>query len=134
MNYKFTFTFLCERAIDKACKKNSVLEKILRKKIDEIIKNPHHYKPLKYDLAGERRVHILKNFVLKFVIDEQNKKVTFIFCTEASTKGQTSRMESWPVRTKAHSPMPVTKRFRVRAVVAIWVGARLPGTSDKQAR
>ncbi|MBS3134034.1 type II toxin-antitoxin system RelE/ParE family toxin [Candidatus Woesearchaeota archaeon] len=45
----------------------------------KIVQNPQHCKPLKYDLAGERRVHIMKSFILKFEIDEQNKIVTFFF-------------------------------------------------------
>jgi len=69
----------CERSIDKLCKKNPLLKKSLENKMKEILQNPQHYKPLKYDLAGERRVHIMKNFVLKFEIDEQKQRVTFIF-------------------------------------------------------
>ena len=69
----------CQREIDKACKKNSLLRKVLENKINEILLNPHHYKPLGYGLAGERRVHIMKNQVLKFTIDEQNNRVIFIF-------------------------------------------------------
>ncbi len=79
MSYYFTFQLSCERSIEKACKKNPVMRKILESKIAEIIENPYHYKPLKYDLAGERRAHIMKSFILKFKIDEQNKKVIFIF-------------------------------------------------------
>ena len=79
MSYEFTFTVLCEKQIDKATRKNPVLRKIINNKINEIIINPHHYKPLRNELAGERRVHILKNQVLKFTIDEQNKMVIFIF-------------------------------------------------------
>ena len=52
----------CQRDIDKLWKKNPVLKKALEKKINEIIENPQHYKPLKYDLAGEKRVHIMKSF------------------------------------------------------------------------
>ena len=79
MSYKFTFTVICEKQIDKATRKNSLLRKIIENKITEIIINPYHYKPLAYDLAGERRVHIMKNQVLKFRIDEQNKIIIFIF-------------------------------------------------------
>jgi mRNA-degrading endonuclease RelE of RelBE toxin-antitoxin system len=79
MSYRFTFTSLCEKQISKATKKNPILRKILDNKINEIIFNPSHYKPLRNLLAGERRVHILKNMVLKFFIDEQNRKVVFIF-------------------------------------------------------
>ena len=68
----------CEKSIEKICKKNNILREVLEKKMNEIIQNPQHYKPLKYELAGERRVHIMKNFVLKFEIDELRKTVTFI--------------------------------------------------------
>ena len=79
MNYKFTFTNTCEKTINKATRKNPILEKVLTRKINQIILNPHRYKPLRHDLAGERRVHIMSNLILKFIIDEQNKIVIFIF-------------------------------------------------------
>ena len=69
----------CKKDIEKLCKKNPVLRGALEKKMNEILLNPQHYKPLKYELAGERRVHIMKNFVLKFEFDEMNKIVAFIF-------------------------------------------------------
>ena len=68
----------CEKSIEKLCKKNSVLREALENKMNEILENPQHYKPLKY-LAGERRVHIMKSFVLKFEINEATKTVIFIF-------------------------------------------------------
>jgi len=79
MNYKFTFLQGCERDIDKATKRNPLLKKILEKKINQILPDPHHYKPLRNVLVGERRVHIMNSLVLKFIIDEQNRKVIFIF-------------------------------------------------------
>ena len=69
----------CQRSVDKLCKKNPVLIAILEKKMSEILESPYHYKPLQYALAGERRVHIMKSFVLKFEIDEATKTITFIF-------------------------------------------------------
>ena len=68
-----------EKSIEKLCKKNPLLKEILEKKMKEILQNPQHYKPLKYDFAGERRVHIMKNFVLKFGIHESIQAVEFIF-------------------------------------------------------
>ena len=68
----------CQKNIEKLCKRNPVLAQILEKKMNEITQNPHHYKSLKYDLAGERRVHIMKSFVLKFMIHENNQTVEFI--------------------------------------------------------
>ena len=78
MSYDFAVHPKCREEIKKACKKNSHLETALNKKIKEILENPQHYKPLKYDFAGERRVHILKSFVLTVEIDETNKIVRFI--------------------------------------------------------
>ena len=68
----------CEKEINKACKRNPVLEKILKKKMNEIISNPFHYKPLGYELKGERRVHILKSFVLAFKIIPEENTVQFL--------------------------------------------------------
>ena len=65
--------------LNKLSKKDKMMYEIVMNKISKILENPQHYKPLKYDLAGERRVHIMKSFVLKFEVDEQNKIVTFIF-------------------------------------------------------
>ena len=79
MSYRFTFTTSCEKKIYKLCKKNPFLQKVLDKKISEILLNPQHYKPLKHDFAGERRVHIMKSFVLKYEINEKDKIVIFIF-------------------------------------------------------
>ena len=79
MSYTSVIEEKCRRDINKATKKNTILRKILDKKINEVILNPNHYKPLRHDLKGERRVHIMKSFILKFIIDEKNKSVVFIF-------------------------------------------------------
>ena len=64
--------------LEKAYKRDRKLYEATIKKIEDIVKNPHHYKPLRYDLKGRRRVHIEKSFVLTFRIDEAEQKVTFI--------------------------------------------------------
>jgi len=69
----------CKRDIEKLCNKNPVLKEALERKINKILENPNHFKPLRYGFAGERRVHVMKSFVLKFEVHEQNKIVTFIF-------------------------------------------------------
>jgi len=68
-----------QKVLNKLFKKDKVMYEQVMKKIEEIIQNPQHYKPLKYDLARERRVHIMKSFVLKFEINEQKQMITFIF-------------------------------------------------------
>ena len=78
MSYEIEITPSCHDTIKKLCKKNPVLEHALRNKVEEIAENPDHYKPLKYGLAGERRVHIMKSFVLRFELDETRKTITFL--------------------------------------------------------
>lgn len=68
-----------QRTLNKLSKKDKKTYEAIMNKIEEILENPQHYKPLKYDSAGERRVHIMKNFVLKFEVDESTKNVRFIF-------------------------------------------------------
>lgn len=79
MSYSFSFLPSCEKELTKHVKKNPSLKKAVYKKIKEIILDPYHYKPLRNKLAGERRVHIFKSYVLKFKIDEENNNVVFIF-------------------------------------------------------
>jgi mRNA-degrading endonuclease RelE of RelBE toxin-antitoxin system len=43
-----------EKKLKKIENKDPVMFKAARDKIEEIIKNPHHYKPLRYDLKGLR--------------------------------------------------------------------------------
>ncbi|WP_157860386.1 type II toxin-antitoxin system RelE family toxin [Methanosarcina acetivorans] len=68
----------CKKEIDKACKNNTLLKESLSKKIQEICESPFHYKPLRNELHGMRRVHILKSFVLIFNVDENKKSVTLV--------------------------------------------------------
>jgi YafQ family addiction module toxin component len=68
----------CKKEIDKVCKNNAPLKSSLSKKIQEICENPFHYKPLRNDFHGMRRVHIMKSFILIFSIDENEKSVTLV--------------------------------------------------------
>ncbi|RLJ00957.1 MAG: type II toxin-antitoxin system mRNA interferase toxin, RelE/StbE family [Candidatus Aenigmatarchaeota archaeon] len=64
--------------IAKKLKKNDIkLFKRLESKIDEILERPEHYKPLKGNMKGLRRVHI-GSFVILFEIKTKYLKfVTF---------------------------------------------------------
>jgi YafQ family addiction module toxin component len=65
-----------DRILRKLAKKNPVIHEALRGKVKEILKEPHHYKPLGNVMAGKRRVHV-GSFVLIFSIDEARKVVVF---------------------------------------------------------
>lgn len=66
---------LLKKKIRKLAKKNKSLAETLNKKIEEILRNPHHYKSLKQPMQNMRRVHIMKSFILIYSIDEKNKAV-----------------------------------------------------------
>lgn len=51
---------------------------IINKKVEQIRENPYHFKPLRGDMKGSRRVHIDKSFVLTYEIDEDNKIVRLL--------------------------------------------------------
>lgn len=58
----------------KLSKKDKVSFEYISKKIQEIIENPYHFKPLRNPMQNYRRVHI-GNYVLVFSIDESRKTV-----------------------------------------------------------
>ena len=65
---EFTREFLGR--MKKLKKKDSTLFKRLKSKIEEILENPTHYKPLRDDLKGTRRVHV-GHFVIIFKMKDE---------------------------------------------------------------
>lgn len=62
----------------KLAKKNKTRLQIIHKKVQQILENPYHFKPLRGDMHGARRVHIDKSFVLTYEIDEKKKLVRLL--------------------------------------------------------
>ena len=62
------------RIFKKLAKKNSNQMEIVARKIQEILGDPHRFKPMHFPLAGMRRAHF-GSYVLVFSIDEQRKSV-----------------------------------------------------------
>ena len=60
----------------KKIKSDFELQKILQNKIEEILENPHHCKPLRNVLKNKRRTH-LGSYVLIFAVQENEKPVVF---------------------------------------------------------
>jgi YafQ family addiction module toxin component len=57
-----------DRIFFKIGRKNPRQLEIINKKINQILENPEHYKPLRGDLHGTRRVHVDSSYVLTFEI------------------------------------------------------------------
>jgi len=67
-----------DKIFSKISKKNPRQLQIIFKKIKQIVENPYHFKPLRGDMYGARRVHIGKSFVLVYEIDEKKKVVRLL--------------------------------------------------------
>ena len=68
--YQIEVSDLADRKFHKIAKKNRVLFEAIDKKIEEIKRNPEHFKPLRYSMKNVRSVHF-GHFVLAFEIDHQ---------------------------------------------------------------
>ena len=73
--YGYVLRKSVEKIFFKLAKRNPKQLKIIKKKLKEILRDPHRYKNLRVPLQRFKRVHINKHFVLVFSIDEENKKV-----------------------------------------------------------
>ena len=78
MKYNLEISEELGRKFAKLSKKNKKQLEIINKKIEQILDNPHHFKPLRGDMHGSRRVHIGKSFVLTYEIKEEKKVVRLL--------------------------------------------------------
>jgi len=76
--YKLNIDNKLKKLFIKIKKKNRLLAEILKRKITEIIEDPYRFKPLTANMAGIRRVHIGKSFVLIYEILEKEKIVRLL--------------------------------------------------------
>jgi YafQ family addiction module toxin component len=78
MTYTLDISDQLDNQFAKIRKKDRKQLDIIDKKVQEILKNPYHFKPLRGDMHGARRVHISKSFVLIFEIDEKQKIIRLL--------------------------------------------------------
>ena len=78
MNYKLDVSQRLDRVFDKLSKKDKKSLEIINNKIKHILENPYQFKPLRNEMAGIRRVHIGKSFVLTYEILEGEKIVRIL--------------------------------------------------------
>jgi len=76
--YSIYLSETLEAKLDKLKKTDNNTLIIISKKVREIQNNPYHFKPLRHDLKGIRRVHIRKSFVLIYEIVEAEKAVKLL--------------------------------------------------------
>ena len=59
-------------------RKNKPLAEATERKITEILQAPYRFKPLRHQLAGCYRIHVLGSFVLIYQVDEKSKSVQIL--------------------------------------------------------
>jgi YafQ family addiction module toxin component len=67
-----------DRVFSRLQRKNPKQLLIIYKKVEQIVKDPYHFKPLRGDMHGARRVHIDKSFVLVYEIDSKKNVITLL--------------------------------------------------------
>ena len=78
MAYSLVISEQLDKKFKKLSDKNKVQLEIINKKVRQILENPYHFKPLRGDMHGSRRVHIDKSFVLTYEINERDKIVRLL--------------------------------------------------------
>lgn len=78
MKYNLYISEEADKNFKKLRKKDKKQMDIINKKVKQIVKNPYHFKPLKGDLKGARRVHVGKSFVIIYEINEKEKVVRIL--------------------------------------------------------
>lgn len=74
MKYKVRFSKEFEKSITKLRKKDKKRFSQIQKKIEEIINHPEHFKPLRNELKGFRRLHF-GPFVLIYKIEDEKIRI-----------------------------------------------------------
>lgn len=67
-----------DKLFSRLSSKNPKHLEMIFKKVQQIVKNPERFKPLRGDMHGSRRVHINKSFVLVYEVDEKNEIITIV--------------------------------------------------------
>lgn len=78
MAYLLEISEKLDAKFKKLAKKSRKQMEAIDAKVKQILENPYHFKPLKGDMHGSRRVHIEKSFILTYEIDEQGKTVKLL--------------------------------------------------------
>ena len=69
MNYTLEVPEHLDKEFRALSKRDKDTLEVIHKKIKQILENPTHFKPLRGDMKGARRVHIRGSFVLTYEIE-----------------------------------------------------------------
>ena len=78
MPYTLIISDEADKKFQKLKNRNKKQLEIIGNKIQQILENPYHFKPLRGEMHGARRVHIDKSFVLTYEVIETDKVVRIL--------------------------------------------------------
>ncbi len=67
-----------DKKFKKLQQKNKELLRLINRKVQDILVDPHRFKPLRKPLQNKRRVHVGGVFVLIYEVNEGEKLVTLL--------------------------------------------------------
>jgi len=76
--YRLAVKETLDRKFKKLQKKDKETLRLINRKVEDILKDPLRFKPLRKPLQNKRRVHIGGSFVLIYEFDEEGQIVTLI--------------------------------------------------------
>jgi len=74
--YRLAVKEKLDKKFVKLQKKDKEMLRLIERKVQDILKDPYRFKPLRKPLQNKRRVHIGGSFVLIYEVDEEDKIVT----------------------------------------------------------
>ncbi len=77
MAYSADYSERILKIFDRMAKRDKRQLIAINEKIKEILENPYHFKPLRGDMKGSRRVHF-GHFVMTYEILEKEKTIRFL--------------------------------------------------------
>ena len=76
--YRLAIKEKLDKEFKKLQKKDQEMLRLIERKVQDILNDPHRFKPLRKPLQNKRRVHIGGSFVLVYEINEEEKIVTLL--------------------------------------------------------
>jgi Plasmid stabilisation system protein. len=74
--YKLAVKESLDKKFKRLRKKDKEILRFINRKVQDILKDPYRFKPLRKPLQNKRRVHVGGSFVLIYEINEKEKIVT----------------------------------------------------------
>ena len=76
--YKLAVKENLDKTFKKLQKSDKEMLRLIDRKVQDILDDPHRFKPLRKPLQNRRRVHVGGSFVLVYEVNEKEKVVTLL--------------------------------------------------------